>query len=145
MWLDQADARRYENLAEYMSRRLPTVYTVPSIAYALRELGQFNRAKLRQALRWGQGPTVVVRDLGAGTNGAFTPNIGSNEIRVNRPLVEAFEAGGGIERARAGNVYVIGTVLLHELVHWCDDQDGIDYSGEEGKKFETLVYGRDIG
>lgn len=144
MWLDPADARTYQNLAEYMSRRLPTVYTVPSIAYALRETGQFNRIKLRQSLRWGQGPTVVVRNL-VGANGEFTPNIGSNEIRVNRPLVEAFEAGGGIERARAGNVYVIGTVLLHELVHWCDDQDGIDRPGEEGKEFEQLVYGRDIG
>lgn len=54
MWLDPADAKTYQNLAEYMSRKLPTAYKEPSIAYALRKVGQFNRIKLRQALRWGQ-------------------------------------------------------------------------------------------
>lgn len=82
MWLDPADAKTYQNLAEYMSRKLPTAYKEPSIAYALRKIGQFNRIKLRQALRWGQQPTVVVRNL-VGAYGEFTPNIGSNEIRVN--------------------------------------------------------------
>lgn len=143
MWLDPADARRYENLAEYMSRRLPTAYTVPSIAYALRKTGQFSRARLRTALRWGLGPTVRVRDL-VGAYGEFTPGISSNEIRVHRATVEEFEAGRGIRRARAGNVYLIGVTLIHELVHWCDDQDGIDRPGEEGEEFELLVYGRRV-
>lgn len=141
MWLDPADARRYENLAEYMSRRLPTAYTVPSIAYALRKTGQFDRQRLRIALRWGRGPTVRVRNL-VNAYGEFTPGINSNEIRVDRTAVTEFEAGRGIRRARVGNVYLIGVTLIHELVHWCDDQDGIDRPGEEGEEFEQLVYGR---
>lgn len=143
MWLDPTDAKTYQNLAEYMSRKLPTAYKEPSIAYALQKVGQFNRIKLRQALRWGQQPTVVVRNLG-GAHGEFTPNIGSNEIRVNTATVQEFESGGGIRKARNGNVYLIGVTLLHELIHWCDDQDRIDRPGEEGEEFENLVYGNVI-
>ena len=143
MWLDPADAKSYEKLAEYMSRKLPLAYKVPSIAYALQKTGQFNRPRLRFALRWGQGPTVRVRDL-VGAFGEFTPGSGSNEIRIQRAMVQDFEAGHGIRRARVGNVYLVGVTLVHELVHWCDDQDGIDRPGEEGEEFETLVYGRVI-
>lgn len=143
MWLDPADAKSYEKLAEYMSRKLPLAYKVPSIAYALQKTGQFNRPRLRFALRWGQGPTVRVRDL-VGAFGEFTPGIGSNEIRIQRAMVQDFEAGHGIRHARVGNVYLVGVTLVHELVHWCDDQDGIDRPGEEGEEFETLVYGRVI-
>jgi hypothetical protein len=35
-------------------------------------------------------------------------------------------------------------VLLHELVHWGDDQDGVDRPGEEGKEFERRAYGTAI-
>lgn len=143
MWLDPADAKTYQNVAEYMSRKLPTAYKEPSIAYALRKVGQFNRIKLRQALRWGQQPTVVVTNL-VGAYGEFTPNIGSNEIRVNTATAQEFENGGGIRKARNGNVYLIGVTLLHELIHWCDDQDRIDRPGEEGEEFENLVYGNVI-
>ena len=94
-------------------------------------------------MKWGQQPTVVVRVL-PNAHGEFTPNIGSNEIRLNRATVIEFENGGGIRKARKGNVYLIGVTLIHELVHWCDDQDGIDYPGEEGEEFEKMVYGKVI-
>jgi hypothetical protein len=144
MWLDPADAKRYQNLAEYMSRKLPGAYQEPSIAYALKKTGQFTRQRLRFALRWGQQPTARVRDL-VGAYGQFTPGIGSNEIRIDRKAVEEFEAGKGLKKAKIGFVYLVGVTLLHELVHWCDDQDGVDHPGEEGEEFETLVYGGVVG
>lgn len=58
--------------------------------------------------------------------------------------MQEFENGGGIRKARNGNVYLIGVTLLHELIHWCDDQDRIDRPGEEGEEFENLVYGNVI-
>jgi hypothetical protein len=58
--------------------------------------------------------------------------------------VKAFEDGRGLVTASAGKVYLIGVVMLHELVHWGDDQDGVDRPGEEGKEFETAVYGSAI-
>lgn len=133
-------SRSYEKLAHYLSNDFQECYKVPSIAYALKETGQANRNKLRFAMRWGQIPNVNVTTL-VGAYGEFTPGIGSNEIRLDTNLVLEFEAGKGIRKARAGNVYKVGVILLHELTHWCDDQDGIDYPAEEGNEFERLVYG----
>ncbi|MBL4687302.1 MAG: hypothetical protein JKY37_22080 [Nannocystaceae bacterium] len=145
MWLYPPDARKYEDLAEYMSRKLPYAYLEKSIAYALEKMGQFDRKRLRNALKWGQQPTVKVRDLKGDRYGEFTPRIGSNEIRISRKRVEEFEAGKGLRQARNGKVYVIGVTLLHELVHWCDDQDGIEqHPSEEGLEFEKMVYGSTI-
>lgn len=123
MWLDPPDAKKYEKLAQFMSRKLPLSYMVPSIAYALKKTGQFNRKRLKFALHWGQQPTVFVRDM-PDAYGEFVP--GTNEIRLDKATVEEFEAGKGIRQARDGKVYLVGVTLLHELVHWCDDQDGVD-------------------
>jgi len=32
----------------------------------------------------------------------------------------------------------------HELVHYFDDQGGVDYPGEEGELFEKAVWGKVI-
>ena len=108
--------------------------------------GTISKATIRQALEWGHGPMVKVADLPDDTNGEFTPDSGSNEIRINRKRVEQFEKGKGLEKTAHGNlVYVVGTILLHELTHWADDQDGVDTPGEEGKMFEEAIYGKDMG
>jgi hypothetical protein len=143
MYMVPTLSRRYEKLAHYMSNDFEKCYEVPSIAHALRILGQFDRNRLRRALRWGHGPHVRVVPL-VRAYGEFSPGVRSNEVRLDTTLVEDFEAGRGIRRARAGNVYHVGVVLLHELTHWCDDQDGIDYPVEEGNEFERLVYGSRI-
>jgi len=77
-----------------------------------------------------------------GAYGEFEPGIGSNEISIERLLVVDFEAGRGMRVVGAGSVPLVGVTLLHELVHWGDDQDGIDRPGEEGEEFERAVYGR---
>lgn len=86
-------------------------------------------------------PYIKIVNL-TGALGEFTPGIKSNEIRLHTQVALDFEAGKGIRKARVGNVYLVGVTLLHELIHWCDDQDGIDRPGEEGEEFENLVYGR---
>ncbi|TGO03419.1 hypothetical protein PN36_06610 [Candidatus Thiomargarita nelsonii] len=56
-----------------------------------------------------------------------------------------FEAGRGRIMARAGAVPALGVNILHEMVHWGDNLDGVDRPGEEGDEFEMLVYGRNLG
>jgi Metallopeptidase toxin 3 len=109
----------------------------------MNKIGQLNKAKLAAALKWGHGPSVKITTL-VGAIGEFTPFIGSNEIRIETKIVKDFEKGKGVRVAKAGNVFLVGVTLLHELVHWGDDQDGIDRLGEEGAEFETLVYGKVI-
>ncbi len=134
------DIKSYPRLAYYVRNDLPQIMRVPSIVAAMSRIGQLNRAKLSMAVRWNYGPQIRVTPL-VGAYGEFTPNISSNEIRIDTNVVRNFEAGRGRRVARAGNVYLVGVTLLHELVHWGDDQDGVDRPGEEGAEFERLIYG----
>lgn len=137
---DQSD---YPKLKQYVMCSLPSVADIPVIRNAMLEIAQLNHSKLKAALAWGNEPTIKVTQI-EGAVGEFTPDIGSNEIRLDTDMVEEFEGGGGLRNARAGRVYLVGVTILHELVHWGDDQDGVDRPGEEGEEFERKVYGRVI-
>lgn len=135
-----ADIRTYPRFAYYVRHNLPDIMTVPAVVTAMQRIGQIDLARLRLAAQWGHGPMISIVLL-VGAYGEFTPGVGSQEIRIQRRVVEDFEAGRGVRLARAGRVYLVGVTLLHELVHWGDDQDGIDRAGEEGEEFERLTYG----
>ena len=135
-----ADVRQYPKLAFYVKINLPQVMNVPAIVREMNRIGNINKIQLRSALTWGRGPQIKVTNL-TGAYGEFSPGIKSNELRINIALVTDFENGKGRRIARAGNIYLIGVTLLHELVHWGDDQNGIDRAGEEGEEFERSVYG----
>lgn len=142
MLMSAEDRRRFPKLAYYVKNNLPGVIYVPVIASALNRIGQINHARLRLALRWGGLPSVLVTDLPPGTLGEFSPDSNSQELRISRAMVEEFEGGRGIRvTPRGGRVFLVGVTILHELVHWGDDQDGIDRPGEEGEEFERAVYG----
>ncbi len=140
MKMTASDIRTYPKLAYYVKENLPEIINVPIIVSALNRIGQINEMNLRLALVWGSNPTLKITHI-AGGYGEFTPNTNSNEIRIDKAMVEEFEAGTGKREARAGKVYLVGVTILHELVHWGDDQDGIDRAGEEGEEFEQMVYG----
>ncbi len=140
MKMNANDIKAYPKFADYVKNSIPKVMNVPSIVFAMHKVGQLNRVKLKMALAWNNGPIIKITPLLPGY-GQFTPNIKSNEIRIKTAIVKDFESGKGKRIARAGNVYLVGVTLLHELVHWGDDQDGVDRPGEEGSEFERLVYG----
>jgi Metallopeptidase toxin 3 len=147
MQLSKQDIKDYPKFARYVSLSMPEVANVSVIVSKIKELaGTITTEKIKESLVWGKGPMVTVADLPDDTNGEFTPDIKSNEIRINRKRVKQFEDGKGLEKTKWGKlVYVVGTILLHELTHWADDQDGVDTAGEEGKMFEEAIYGKDMG
>lgn len=142
MQLSKADIRQWPKFAYYVRVDMPAVRDVLTIITTIQRLaGTINRATIRNALLWGRGPMITIVPL-PGEYGEFTPDIGSNEIRIDRDLVQEFEDGGGLVRtARGQMVYKVGVTLLHELTHWADDQDGLDTLGEEGEQFEEAIYG----
>lgn len=140
MKMTSSDITTYPKFANYVKNDLPNIISNTSIVRAMQVVGQLNRASLISALTWGSGPDIKISPL-AGACGEYTPGSGSNEIRIDKNIVLDFEAGRGRKVARAGNVYLVGATLLHELVHWGDDKDGIDRPGEEGEEYERLVYG----
>jgi len=137
------DRTRYPKFSHYVKNDLPKIIDVPLIVSAMAKIGQLNRHKLKLALTWGFRPELSVVQL-EGAYGEFTPNSHSNEIRIDQALVENFERNIGIRYVNNKNVYLVGVTILHELVHWGDDQDGVDRPGEEGAEFERAIYGRVI-
>lgn len=135
-----AEAISYPRFAAYVKDALPMVVNSAVIIRAMEEIGQLNRAKLITALSWGSNPQIKVVHM-PGKDGEFSPDIGSNEIRISRSLVQAYEDGNVVQMAPDGTTPLVGVTLLHELVHWGDDQDGIDRPGEEGDEFERAVWG----
>jgi hypothetical protein len=143
MKMSAADQASFPKLKYYVRHNLPEVANVPIIRGAMLEIAQLNHSKLKAALAWGNEPTLKVTIL-TGAVGEFTPDIGSNEIRLDTRMVQEFEAGRGLRNAKAGRVFLVGVTILHELTHWGDDQDGVDRPGEEGEEFEIKVYGKVI-
>ena len=110
-----------------------------------------DRATLRRALAWGNQPTLVFVAMSTASatfqGGEFIPDIHSNDLRINAAVAAAFEAGAPprlmwTRNQRGDRFPLIASSILHELVHWGDDQDGIDFPGEEGDLWEQDVYGR---
>jgi hypothetical protein len=144
MQMSADDTKNFPKLKQYVSVAIPKVVEVKPIMEAIHKFaGIIDETKLKESLEWGKGPmikVVVMNDLGQ-----FTPNSKSNEIRIQKAMVEEFEAGKGLRKTKWGHlVYLVGVTLLHELTHWADDQDGIDTEGEEGEHFERAVYGKVI-
>jgi hypothetical protein len=143
MKMSAGDQLNFPKLKQYVRVKLPEVANNPTIRAAMLSIAQLNHAKLKAALAWGNEPTLNVTPL-IDAVGEFTPDIGSNEIRLDTTMVNEFEAGRGWRNAKAGRVLLVGVTILHELTHWGDDQDGIDRPGEEGEEFERRVYGKVI-
>ncbi|RVT84220.1 hypothetical protein DXV76_11055 [Rhodobacteraceae bacterium CCMM004] len=138
-FVDQALFRKFRT---YVKDDMPEVAKVGKIRRAFQRYGQLDRASLERALRWGEQPTIDVTPL-SGSYGEFVPTPGNNVIKIDTDLVRKFEAGTDLVKTRSGaKVHLAGVTILHEMIHWADNIDGTDYPGEEGEKFERMVYGK---
>ena len=146
MQMSATDMSSYPKFKQYVSVALPKVVNVPSIINAIHKYaGTIEKSTIKDALHWGKGPMikVVVMD----PYGEFSPGVSSNELRIQKKIVDEFESGSrnSLKKTKSGDlVYLVGVTLLHELTHWADDQDGTDTVGEEGEHFENAVYGKVI-
>ncbi len=139
MKLTKAQQTTYPKLAYYLKNDMPKIMQVPAIVSAFKKIGGINKQKLRSALQWNQGPSLNISAMNV--CGSFRPGISSHTLNISKTVVEEFEAGRGIRQARGGRVYAVGVTILHELMHWADDQNGNVRPDEEGNTFEKLVYG----
>lgn len=151
MKMENTDKTRYPKFAQYVRCALPEVVNVKPIVRAFEKYGQIDRATLKRALQSDSNPKIVIKDL-VDAYGEFDGSVDANIINIDTKVVEDFEAGRGLRKTRSGHsVYLAGVTLLHELVHWADNIDGIDFDGsdggsqEEGERFEVDVYGGIIG
>jgi hypothetical protein len=140
------DSIDYPKLVAHISTVLPTFRTNTSVIDAMQKLaGVICKEDIKDALVWGQGPLVKVTDLPTDTLGLFTKGMKSNVIFISRKMVKDFGDGVGKRYFPSGEtVEVVTVILLHELTHWADDQDGKDEDPktEEGQMFEKMIWGR---
>lgn len=139
--LDKATAKQYPRLANYLKYGIQGVTSNARIMSGLKKFGQLSSTSVASDLQWGKGPKIVVKSM-SGANGSFSPNKGSNILNIDKGIIEQLKKAlaSGSDEA----LLLVASTILHEYVHFGDDQDGIDYPGEEGQKFEEFVYGLDI-
>ncbi|WP_223607428.1 DUF6443 domain-containing protein [Chryseobacterium sp. OSA05B] len=106
---------------------------------AVLKYGQLDLKQLKEDLKDGKGPTIKVANL-SGAYGEFTPGISSNEIRVDEDLLKKQDAAKGEDKKDYD--FLTGVTILHENTHRGDDQDNVDYPGEEGEQMEQDSFGR---
>jgi RHS repeat-associated protein len=146
--MDPAQAKQYERLAHYLAYNIQGISGNHKIMNALMKYGQFSSKQINSDLRWGQGPKVVIKKFADNSMGEFVFGTNSNILYINQDYVELLEklpAG----KQRDGILFRLAMTILHEYVHYGDDQDGIDYDGsvadgEEGNAFEIEAYGMNI-
>lgn len=129
--------------------------------------GHLNNSRVSNQIKSGKGPEISISpDLMA--NGAY---LGSGQdgpyqfFSIKTSVVENFEFADNSENAEAALLVLVSTIL-HEYVHYGDEQDGVPYSEpildengepildengepyrhypEEGYEAEVTIYGSDI-
>ena len=145
-WYDQV---LYNPLKLYVKDSLPAVAKSQSVRDAFQKYGQIDRATLERALKWDELPWLNIVDLGFFRNGMFDDDV-PDEINIDLKLVKSFLLGRDLVKAKFGKVHLVGVTILHELIHWADARDGLDWTNhgfpeEEGDRFEEDVYGKVLG
>jgi len=138
---------KYKRLTQYLKNGIQEIANNKQVANALKKYGQFSDADIKKGLKWDSGPEINITKL-SGAYGKFSPGIGSSTLNVDVDLVNALEKAKGKDRDYL--LFLVAVTILHEYVHYGDDQDGVDYtgalgSGEEGNAFELKTYGKVIG
>ena len=130
---------------------MPKVADIPLIVDTIKYLTGLPEDQIKEDLEWGKGPTIHITqldDFGTTTNdktaGYFEPKE-PNVLHIDIDYANKLENGTATQYEKDAFLFYLGTTILHEYVHYGDFQDGVDYPGEEGKLFEILVYGENVG
>jgi RHS repeat-associated protein len=138
--------KKYPRLTNYIKDGIQSIASNPTILAALSKFSEQSPDQIKNALEYGQGPTIIVTDnfrTSTPKLGEFTPFQGNDWFKIaDTDLVQKLENATGDER----DVYtvMVGITVLHEYAHYGDDQDGRDIPGEEGTQFEKAAYGQDF-
>ena len=135
----------YPNLSNFLRVELPKVISDKKKWPAFLKYSEFQGRYFGKfwavlSLSWGADPNIKVEPL---TNafGEYRPGRGDDIIYIDTDWAKRFEK----DFAKAEAKQLMEATILHEMVHWGDDQDGKDQAGDEGEDFERAAYGKVIG
>lgn len=141
--IDAETKKNYPTLALYLEFYIQNIISDSKIMDALLKYGQLNKNDVINATQWGCGPRIVPAQL-TRSNGQFRPNTKSNVLEINEDILIQLENASKTGKQMEAALLLVSSTILHEFTHFGDDQDGIDYPGEEGQLFEEDVYEMDI-
>ncbi|MER3374108.1 MAG: hypothetical protein RIM83_05675, partial [Allomuricauda sp.] len=141
-------AQKYPKLTEYLKNQLPNVANISKITDAIHEFTQLPLNQIQHDLQWGEGPEVHIVQLDnykpgetdddtAGYFDSSTPD----RIYLDVDYVNLVENENSDPDAL---IFWIGTTVLHEYVHYGNFATGFEFLGEDGRLFETKVYGENV-
>ena len=135
------DAKISPALNLYLKRGISKVLENPKIVKALMKNGEFTREQLNEDFMYGKGP-IIQLDPYIDYYGLFVPKEGSDELKIKMDVVLDLENADGIKKDAL--LFLIAVIILHEYVHYGDNQDGVQQEVEEGVQFEMDAYGVEV-
>ena len=153
MKMKPEDIANYPKFAHYVRYKIPELTSVGPVVQNLKTKGCLTEAEIRDALRWGHEPLIVITDLSNGqcrVSSAYgcTRKANDNQIEIDEGTVQEFEdspdALGVGKNAKGKNVYIVGVTLLHELCHVGHYKHGKVEKTEAGFTFENATYGKSV-
>jgi len=141
--------RDYPKLTEYLQNELPKLADNPSIVNAFKQYTNMTDTQVRETLTWGDGPNLLVEDLGFDNRG--NPISGKFEepdiLKIDIDMVNFLQNSTSGSEHSETILLAIGMTILHEAVHYGDYNYNNDfytgnnpYTNEEGWLFEQEVY-----
>lgn len=147
---------KYPALTNFLKNEIKSILENPEVMAALAEYGQMTVEDVTAALTWGSGPEIIISNdfvYQVATDRTGQPiqsiwgetNREKGTITLSESKISNFEA----DQSRDGffpypfNIghLLIGVTVIHELTHYGDSQDGMNYLGEEGELAETAIFG----
>ncbi len=142
--------RDYPKLTEYLKNQLPKIVEITKITNAFKKYTNMTDAQVKKTLTWGEGPALVIDQLGlspingSSIHGKFDENL-PNELFLDIDLINDLEKSDSGSEASESLLFYIGVSILHEAVHYGDFHYNNDFwqsniNGEEGYLFEEEAY-----
>ena len=145
VWMSLWDQFFYPKTRNFLRYELPTVMHDKKKWPAFLKYSEFQGRWFGEfwavmAISWGNRPQISVEQL-SGAFGEYRPGRGEHIVYLDKDWATRFEK----DHKKAAAKELMEATVLHEMVHWGDDQDGKDQPGEEGEAFEKAAYGKVIG
>lgn len=145
VWMSVWDYLLYPRTRDFLRTELPLVIHDKKKWPAFLKYSEFQGRWFGNfwavcAVSWGSKPQIKIEAL-KDAFGEYRPGRNEDIVYLDKGWASRFEQDYKKKEAKQ----LMEATILHEMVHWGDDQDGKDQAGEEGEAFENAAYGKVIG